>query len=276
MIRIVTKRATANTKWFNTTTSATTKTTSPNANNWKLVDIRCFNSTSTNFQASAEPSTQEGESNEKFMLIVGKPGGGKGTISNKILKDFPLFEHISTGDLLRQHVRNETDIGKEAKTYMDKGGLVPDDVMIRLVMEDSEKALESGKSLLLDGFPRTMEQAKALDEKIDVEIVVDLNIPTETIVERIADRWIHPASGRVYNYSYNPPKVHGKDDETGEDLVQREDDKPETVRMRLEAYDKVTAPLVEYYDKKGVLKTFSGTMSDKIYPEVKKWLQEVS
>jgi len=209
------------------------------------------------------------------MLILGKPGGGKGTISSKILEDFPEIEHISTGDILRQHVREETELGKEAKKYMDRGDLVPDEVMIRLVLEDSMDAIDSGRHLLLDGFPRTMEQAAALDDNIDVEVVVDLNIPTETIVERIADRWIHPASGRVYNYSYNPPINHGKDDESGEILVQRDDDKPKTVRRRLEAYDKVTSPLIQYYEKKGVLKTFSGTMSDKIYPEVKQWLNEM-
>jgi len=211
---------------------------------------------------------------EKFLLILGKPGGGKGTISKKILKDFPDTEHISTGDILRQHVRNETELGKEAKAYMDRGDLVPDELMISLVLEDSMDAMKCGKHILLDGFPRTIEQAAALDEDIDVEVVVDLNIPTETIVDRIADRWIHPGSGRVYNYSYNPPLHHGKDNESGEDLVQREDDKPETVRKRLDAYDKVTSPLIQYYEKKGVLKTFSGTMSDKIYPDVKKWLKD--
>jgi len=214
-------------------------------------------------------------SNEKFMLILGKPGGGKGTISSKILKDFPDMEHISTGDILRQHVRDETELGKEAKEYMDHGDLVPDEVMIRLVLDYSTNSIGNGKHLLLDGFPRTIKQAAALDESINVDVVVDLNIPTEIIVERIADRWIHAASGRVYNYSYNPPLNHGKDDESGEDLVQRYDDKPKTVRKRLDAYDKATSPLIQYYEKKGVLKTFSGTMSDKIYPEVKKWLNKM-
>jgi len=238
------------------------------------LNARYFNSAPINCSSSMVADLPDSCS-EKFMLILGKPGGGKGTISSKILKDFPEIEHISTGDILRQHVRKETELGKEAKKYMDRGDLVPDEVMIRLVLDDSMDAIDSGRHLLLDGFPRTMEQAVALDENIDVEVVVDLNIPTETIVERIADRWIHPASGRVYNYSYNPPIHHGKDDESGESLVQRNDDKPKTVRKRLEAYDKVTAPLIQYYKKKGVLKTFSGTMSDKIYPEVNKWLNEI-
>jgi len=249
---------------------------------------RCFNSNSikksmspsiADFMLSEHDDEHDDEmvhsnntTEPMFMLILGKPGGGKGTISKKILSDFSLFEHFSTGDMLRQHVRNKTEIGIEAKSYMDKGSLVPDELIIRLVMEDASKIMDQGKSLLLDGFPRTMEQAMALDQSIDVDVVVDLDIPNETIVERIADRWIHPASGRVYNYSYNPPKVQGKDDVTGEDLIQREDDKPETVTRRLVAYDEVTAPLVEYYNDKGVLKTFKGTMSDVIYKDVNKWL----
>ena len=216
----------------------------------------------------------ETDNHSQFMLILGKPGGGKGTISKKILNDFPAFKHFSTGDLLRQHVREGTDIGKEAKEHMDSGSLVPDDLIIRLVLDEAEKEFNNGKSLLLDGFPRTMEQAEALAENVDVDLVVDLNVPNETIVERIADRYIHPASGRVYNLSYNPPKVPGKDDETGEDLVQRDDDKPETVRKRLEAYEEVTAPLVQYYNEKGVLKSFSGTESDVIYPQVNNWLED--
>lgn len=209
-----------------------------------------------------------------FLLILGKPGGGKGTISKKILKDFPKFHHVSTGDVLRQHVREGTSLGKEAKDYMDKGELVPDELMIGLVMKDATPQLEEGRSLLLDGFPRTLAQAEALENVVHIDMVVNLDIPTETIVDRIADRWIHPASGRVYSYSYKAPKVEGFDDQTGEPLVQRDDDKPESVRKRLSAYDEVTSPLVQYYGDKDVLKTFTGTMSDVIYPEVKAWLDE--
>lgn len=207
-----------------------------------------------------------------FLLILGKPGGGKGTISGKILSDIPAIQHLSSGDLLRQHVRDQTEIGKEAKGHMDEGRLVPDDLMIRLIMNDATSIVGEGKSLLLDGFPRTLDQARALDESVKVDLVVNLDIPTETIVQRISERWIHPASGRVYNLSYNPPKVPGRDDDTGDELEQREDDKPESVRRRLGLYDEATAPLVDFYESKGVLKTFQGTMSDVIYPEVKTWL----
>ena len=151
---------------------------------------------------------------------------------------------------------------------------MPDNVMIKMVMGDAVEAIQNGQSLLLDGFPRTMEQAIALDKELDVDLVINLCIPNETIIERISDRWIHPASGRVYNYSYKPPKVKGLDDETGEPLVQRVDDKPESVLKRLNKYDEATKPLVQYYEKKGVIQTFRGTMSDVIYPEVKGWLNE--
>ena len=185
----------------------------------------------------AEPSPAE-EGNH-FALILGKPGGGKGTISNKILNDFPQFHHVSTGDLLRQHVREGTKLGKEAKNYMNEGKLVPDELMIGLVMEEATPNLENGKSLLLDGFPRTVVQAKGLENAVHVDLVINLDIPTDTIVDRIADRWIHPASGRVYSYSYKPPKKHGVDDVTGEPLIQRPDDQPEKVRARLDLYDEV-------------------------------------
>jgi len=209
----------------------------------------------------------------RFLLILGKPGGGKGTISKKMLVDFPQLHHMSTGDILRANVRNGTALGREAKFYMDEGKLVPDRLIIDLVLSDSTPMLKEGKSLLLDGFPRTITQAMALEKEVNVDLVVNLDIPTETIVERIADRWIHPASGRVYSYSYRPPKVKGFDDITGEKLVQREDDKPEKVRTRLAAYDEATAPLVNFYDERGVLETFQGTKSDVIYPEVKNWLK---
>lgn len=204
------------------------------------------------------------------LLILGKPGGGKGTISGKILRDFPQFRHVSTGDELRQHVRNKTPLGNEAKKYMDEGALVPDQIMIRMVLDN--EAIKTGQSLLLDGFPRTIEQAAALDKNLDVDLVINLGIPNQTIIERISDRWIHPTSGRVYNYSYKPPKIKGQDDETGEPLVQRDDDKPQSVLKRLQKYEEATAPLVKYYEDKGVIQTFKGTESDVIYPEVKLWL----
>lgn len=232
--------------------------------NLSVVSIRSMSSTSM-MEAEAEEES-------RFALILGKPGGGKGTISGKILKDFPQFHHVSTGDLLRSHVRKETKLGLEASQYMKEGKLVPDELMIGLVVEESAPFLEKGESLLLDGFPRTVGQAEALEKSVHVDMVVNLDIPNDTIIERLTDRWIHEPSGRIYSYSYMPPKVKGLDDETGEPLVQRHDDKPETVRARLQLYDESTSPLVEYYERNGVLKSFRGTQSDVIYPEVKKWL----
>jgi nucleoside-triphosphate--adenylate kinase len=215
-----------------------------------------------------------------------------------LTKDFPQFHHVSSGDLLRRHVRHETELGKKAKIYMEDGKLVPDDLMIGLVMHEATPHLDNGKSLLLDGFPRTVAQARALEEVVHVDMVINLDIPTETIVERIADRcvlcngallhfrhfaahvvsfffcrWIHEPSGRIYSYSYKPPKVKGKDDVTGEPLIQRKDDQPATVRARLRQYEDITSPLVEYYDQHGVVRTFHGTESDVIYPEVRRWLK---
>jgi len=205
-------------------------------------------------------------------LILGKPGGGKGTISGKILNDFHIFEHLSSGDVLRSNVKENTAIGIEAKKYIENGLLVPDDVMISLVVSDASSIIARGKSLMLDGFPRTREQAAALEDSLHVNFVINLDIPTETIIKRVSDRWIHIPSGRVYSYSYRPPKKKGIDDLTGERLVQREDDKPENIRKRLDLYEEMTAPLVKFYAEKSELKTFSGTKSDVIYVKVKEWL----
>eukprot|EP00934_Nitzschia_sp_Nitz4_P003688 Nitzschia sp. Nitz4//scaffold162_size51285//7600//9536//NITZ4_006965-RA/size51285-processed-gene-0.42-mRNA-1//-1//CDS//3329537961//3678//frame0 len=193
---------------------------------------------STNMWDDEDSDDDEPTTGSCFALILGKPGGGKGTISDKILKDFPHFQHVSTGDLLRSHVRQGTTLGTEANKYMSDGQLVPDHLMVELVMHEATPHLEQGKSLLLDGFPRTVEQAKYLSDHIDVHVVINLDVPNETIVERIADRWIHAESGRTYSYSYKPPEVEGVDDVTGEPLIQRPDDMPQTVRERLTQYNK--------------------------------------
>jgi len=216
-----------------------------------------------------------------MTVIMGPPGAGKGTISKKIIKDFG-FVHVSTGDMLRGHVREGTELGKQAKAHMESGGLVPDALIIDMLLA-KVKEVGSSARVLLDGFPRTRAQAEALDAHEKVAVALNLLVPTEEIVARISDRWTHPASGRVYAYSYNPPKVEGKDDETGEPLVQRDDDKPEAVRSRLQAYDEMTAPLCQYYGEKDVLEQFSGDnapelvkkdrRSDAIYQALKPHLE---
>ncbi|XP_077105267.1 GTP:AMP phosphotransferase AK3, mitochondrial isoform X2 [Ranitomeya variabilis] len=163
-------------------------------------------------------------------VIMGPPGSGKGTISDRIVKHFAL-KHLSSGDLLRLNMQKKT------------------------------------------GFPRTVPQAQALDKAHQIDTVIDLNVPFQTIKDRLTARWIHAGSGRVYNTEFNPPKVSGIDDVTGEPLIQREDDKPETVTKRLTAYEELTRPVLEYYKNKGVLETFSGTETNKIWPHVRSFLQ---
>lgn len=206
-------------------------------------------------------------------LIIGAPGSGKGTISNWIVRDFGL-KHVSSGDILRQHLQQGTPVGLKAKQFIDKGDLVPDETMVELI--SSELKVLQGSTWLLDGFPRTQPQAKALQGQAPVNVVINLDVPFETIIDRIKDRWIHPGSGRVYNLIFNPPKVAGKDDETGENLVQREDDKPESVRNRLEVFSKNTKPVLDFYREMGVLTDFHGTESKKIWPHVEKHLKEIS
>lgn len=205
-------------------------------------------------------------------LIVGAPGSGKGTISNWIVRDFGL-KHVSSGDLLRQHMKNGTQLGKEAKNFIDKGALVPDETMVNLI--SSELIKLANEPWLLDGFPRTKAQAEALQKQAPVNVVINLDVPFETIIERVKDRWVHPGSGRIYNLAFQPPKVPGKDDVTGEDLIQREDDKPESVLNRLEIFSAQTKPVLEFYRSMGICKDFQGTESKKIWPHVEAHLKTI-
>ncbi len=182
------------------------------------------------------------------LILLGGPGAGKGTQANFIKEKFGIPQ-ISTGDMLRQAVKDGTELGKEAKKYMDAGQLVPDDVIIGLVKERIKEP-DCQKGFLFDGFPRTIPQAEALKEAgVKIDYVVEIAVPDEEIIKRMSGRRVHLPSGRTYHIIYNPPKVEGKDDVTGEPLVQREDDKEETVRKRLEVYHAQTEPLVEFYKK---------------------------
>ncbi|CAK7317888.1 GTP:AMP phosphotransferase AK3, mitochondrial [Vulpes lagopus] len=163
------------------------------------------------------------------------------------------------------------EIGVLAKTFIDQGKLIPDDVMTRLALHELKNLTQY--SWLLDGFPRTLPQAEALDRAYQIDTVINLNVPFEGIKQSLTARWIHPASGRVYNIEFNPPKAVGIDDLTGEPLIQRDDDKPQTAVKRLKAYEVQTQPVLEYYRKKGVLETFSGTETNKIWPHVYAFLQ---
>ena len=182
------------------------------------------------------------------VILLGAPGAGKGTQAKFITEKFGIPQ-ISTGDMLRAAVKAGTELGLIAKSVMDSGGLVSDDRIINLVKERiSQQDCKNG--FLFDGFPRTIPQAEALVKAgVELDHVLEIAVEDEEIVQRIAGRRVHEASGRVYHIVYNPPKVEGKDDVTGEDLVQRKDDTEETVRHRLSVYHSQTKPLVEFYQK---------------------------
>lgn len=180
------------------------------------------------------------------LILLGPPGAGKGTQAAFITEQFNIPQ-ISTGDMLRAAVKAQTPLGIEAKQVMDAGSLVSDDLIIGLV-QDRLKDSDCQNGYLFDGFPRTIPQADALkDANVPLDYVIEIDVPAEDIIARMSGRRMHPASGRSYHLSFNPPKVEGKDDLTGEELVQRDDDKEETVRHRLKVYQNQTRPLVDYY-----------------------------
>lgn len=205
-------------------------------------------------------------------LILGAPASGKGTISSRIVKKY-YVEHVSSGDKLRDHIERQTDLGKEVKRYLNEGKLVPDDVIIKFMITELKKV--ENKPWLLDGFPRTVAQADALWKVQPVDVVLNLVVPFDVIIDRVKNRWVHLPSGRVYNIGFNTPKVLGKDDVTGEDLIQRPDDKPEAVKKRLEIYESVTQPVINFYKEKGILKEFEGKTSDEIWPKVTDYLDSI-
>ena len=182
------------------------------------------------------------------LILLGPPGAGKGTQANYI-KEACGIPQISTGDMLRGAGKAGTPLGLEAKKVMDAGGLVSDDIIIGLVKERL-KASDCAKGYLFDGFPRTIPQADAMkDASVAIDYVLEIDVPDAAIVERMSGRRVHVASGRTYHVKFNPPKVAGKDDVTGEDLIQRDDDREETVRKRLDVYHAQTKPLVAYYEQ---------------------------
>ena len=182
------------------------------------------------------------------LILLGAPGAGKGTQAKYICEQFGIPQ-ISTGDMLRAAVKAGPPLGVEAKKIMDAGGLVRDDIIIGLVKERIAEA-DCKNGFLFDGFPRTIPQAEAMrDAGVTLDFVVEIDVPDANIIDRMSGRRVHLSSGRTYHVKYNPPKVAGKDDETGEDLIQRDDDKEETVKKRLDVYHEQTEVLVGFYSK---------------------------
>ncbi|KAI0664771.1 ADK-domain-containing protein [Cubamyces menziesii] len=216
------------------------------------------------------------------MIMFGKPGAGKGTLSGRLVKKYDIVS-MSTGDLLRQHIAEKTEVGLLAESIVASGGLLPDDVMLKVVTSKLD-ALQN-RHWILDGFPRTLGQGKLLDAHLHTKgtplsLIVNLDVPDDVILGRISDRWVHLPSGRVYNLSYNPPKVPGHDDETGEPLTKRPDDNPEIFARRLEQFYASTSPLLAYYSAQAAgsaaatrLVTLAGSTSDEIWPQLENVLR---
>ncbi len=213
------------------------------------------------------------------IILLGPPGCGKGTQAQKLIREFG-FVQLSTGDMLRAAISKGTEIGMQAKSIIDKGELVSDELVIGIV-RDRIFSTECECGYMLDGFPRTLAQAEKLDQILSdrnqkIDVVFRLCVPDDMAIRRIAGRRFHITSGRSYNIEFNPPKIKGKDDITGEKLVQREDDKEEIVQSRLNTYHELTEPLDRYYQKQGILKAIEGTESpENIYTKIKQTLNEV-
>ena len=201
------------------------------------------------------------------LILLGAPGAGKGTQAQFICEKFSIPQ-ISTGDMLRAAVKAGTDLGIAAKKIMDAGGLVSDDIIIGLV-KDRLTQPDCSKGYLFDGFPRTIPQAQAMkDAGVPIDYVLEIDVTFDAIIDRMSGRRVHPASGRTYHVKFNPPKVEGKDDVTGEALIQRDDDKEETVRKRLQVYNDQTRPLVEYYSSWAVQSSLSDKVKAPAYRKV--------
>ena len=196
------------------------------------------------------------------IIMLGAPGAGKGTQAKKIAAQYSI-PHISTGDIFRANIKNNTELGQKAKPYMDKGELVPDSLVVDLIM-DRFKEADCANGYVLDGFPRTIPQAEALDNALKangekVDFAINVEVPDENIINRMSGRRACVGCGATYHIKYNPTKVEGVCDACGEKLILRDDDKPETVKNRLSVYHEQTQPLIDYYNKAGVLAEVDGT-----------------
>lgn len=210
------------------------------------------------------------------IIMLGAPGAGKGTQAKKIA-DVCKIPHISTGDIFRANIKNGTELGKKAKEYMDKGLLVPDELVCNLVVDRIQQD-DCKNGFILDGFPRTIPQAEALTNALNaigqnMDFAIDVNVPDENIINRMSGRRACVGCGATYHLVFNPTKVEGICDVCGEKLILREDDKPETVKNRLSVYHEQTQPLIDYYKEKGILVTVDGTKAmDEVFADILKVL----
>ncbi|MDV2686673.1 adenylate kinase [Alkalihalophilus lindianensis] len=195
------------------------------------------------------------------LILMGLPGAGKGTQAERIVEKYDI-PHISTGDMFRAAIKGETDLGLKAKSFMDAGELVPDEVTIGIVRERLSQG-DCEKGFLLDGFPRTVAQAEALEAMLSsmersLDYVLNIEVPEQLLMDRLTGRRVSPTSGKTYHMIYNPPKVEDVCDVDGKELIQRDDDKPETVKKRLEVNQQQAQPLIDFYTEKGYLRTVNG------------------
>ena len=210
------------------------------------------------------------------IIMLGAPGAGKGTQAKLISERYGI-PHISTGDIFRSNIKNGTELGKKAKTYMDQGQLVPDELTCDLVVDRIAQD-DAKDGYVLDGFPRTIPQAEALKHALEgrgesVDFAIDVDVPDENIIKRMSGRRACVSCGATYHVVYNPPKKEGVCDVCGSGLILRDDDKPETVKKRLDVYHSQTQPLIDYYQKDGVLKEVDGTREiDTIFSQIQKLL----
>jgi adenylate kinase len=210
---------------------------------------------------------------ELNLILLGPPGAGKGTQAERLVDDFDL-PYYATGDILRAAVEEQSELGREAKGYMDRGDLVPDELIIRVIMERLDTP-EAEDGFLLDGFPRTVAQAEALGDALDrrgrsLTATLLVEVPDEEVIRRLSGRRICAKNGHVYHVEFDPPKTEGVCDQDGSRLIQRDDDKPETIRNRLSVYHEQTEPLIDWYEERGLLRRFDGTRSaDEVHGHIR-------